>query len=298
MDKTPGQAQSRKLVDNFGREITHLRISLTQRCNLNCFYCHSEGEENPGDEMSCERITEIVRCFAGFGVSNVKITGGEPMIRDDIIEIITNIANIPGINDVSITTNGYRLAELALPLKKAGLDRINIGCDSFTSNITPKRLIDIEKGLIAAANAGFALIKLNMVVMKGVNIEEIDKMLEFVREHGLVLQLIELIPTGNGVFDKFFYPLSKIEEKIQKLASHQEIRKLQGRRLYNIEGAQVEIVSPSHNDFCAKCGKLRVSSDGKIKPCLMHNENLVEFTGCESIIEAVKRRTLHNGRND
>ncbi|MCK5346793.1 MAG: GTP 3',8-cyclase MoaA, partial [Candidatus Heimdallarchaeota archaeon] len=247
---------------------------------------------------TCERITEIVQCFAGFGVSNVKITGGEPMIRDDIVEIITNIANIPGINDVNITTNGYRLAELALSLKNAGLNRINIGCDSFTSNITPKRLIDIEKGLIAAKNAGFSLIKLNMVVMKDVNVDEIDKMLEFVREHGLVLQLIELIPTDNGTFEKFYYPLSKVEEKIQKLASSSETRKLQGRRVYNVDGAMVEIISPSHSEFCAKCGKLRVTSDGKIKPCLMHNENLVEFTGCESILEAVKRRTLNNGWND
>ena len=298
MDKTSGRTSLSRLVDNFGREITHLRISVTQRCNLNCFYCHGEGEDNPGEEMSLDQITEIVRCFVDFGVKKIKITGGEPLIRKDIVEIVKIIAQTPGIEDLSLATNGYRLVELSQPLKDAGLDRINIGCDSFTSTVSPKRMVDIENGLLAAKNAGFDPIKLNMVVLKNVNVDEIDAMIDFVRTHDLVLQLIELIPTGNRIFDRFFYPLSEIERRIKEKSSEMKVRRLQGRRIYNLHDAKVEIVSPSHVDFCSNCGKMRVTSDGMIKPCLIRNDNVVEFTGCDSIVEAVKRRTLNNGRND
>ncbi len=282
------------MKDICGREITHLRVSITQRCNLNCFYCHHEGEQKTSSEMKKETILSAVHCMAEIGVKYVKITGGEPLLRADIVEIVRSIAQTKGISDISLTTNGFLLGMLARSLKDAGLTRINIGCDSFSSNITPKRIKSILPGLETAKSCGFSPIKLNMVLLKGINDHEIDSMIEFAKKYNVVLQLIELVPNGSNFFKDYYLPLKPIEEKLASVATKIVKRKLQSRMQYMLNGVIVEIIRPTHEFFCRDCNKIRLTSDGLIKPCLMRNDNLVEFTGMASIRTALQKRSLYH----
>jgi len=277
------------LVDPEGRPVTHLRMSITQKCNLNCAYCHHEGEEAPGEQMSTETACEIVRTCARHGIGKLKITGGEPLLREDIFEII-RAAKEAGFEEVSLTTNGTLLPGRAKRLKEAGLDRLNIGCDSISSSILPKTAAAIEPALKAAREAGFKNTKLNMVVLMGVNDGEIEHMIEFAKAQDATLQLIELIPTGNGHFDNYYFDLAPIEKELEDRAKSVTVRRLQGRRKYHLPDVDVEVVRPFHQNFCEKCTKMRVTSDGHFRPCLMREDNLVPFNGTESLLEAVSRR--------
>lgn len=266
------------LVDPFRRLITHLRLSVTSCCNLNCSYCHKEGHEGQSGELPRAKITEIVQVCATRGVTAVKLTGGEPLLREDIVEIVRDIAKTPGISEVSLTTNGLLLEKLAEPLKRAGLARVNIGCDSLSSSILAKNVKQIGKGLEAAKRVGFDPIKLNMVVLKGINEHEIEPMIQFAQQQGLILQLIELIDTGSAFFRKYFVSLEEIERKLVTRAWKIETRRMQARNQYYIERGIVETVRSLHNkDFCRFCNKIRVTSDGFFKPCLMRDDNLVSI---------------------
>ncbi len=287
-----------KLFDGFGRKITHLRISVTQRCNLDCFYCHREGEKESGSEMSLEKIIRIGKLTSEIGAKNVKITGGEPLMRKDIVQIVEGLSSLKKFADISITTNGLLLQEMAKELKHAGLNRVNIGCDSLSSSITRKNIVNIMPGITAARISGLKPIKLNMVVLRNINHDEIDELIEFANRSGCILQLNELIPGSHFDFKKYHYPLKRIEQRLKAKADRMTTRKLQSRRQYHLDGAIVEIVRPTHPAFCRNCNKIRVTSDGKIKPCLMRDDNLVAFSGMESIIDAVKKRELYHGKND
>ncbi|RLI93435.1 MAG: GTP 3',8-cyclase MoaA, partial [Candidatus Altiarchaeales archaeon] len=193
-----------KLIDPAGREIKNLRISVTQRCNLDCIYCHREGEKSHGNEMSIDRIINIVESAAELGINEIKITGGEPLMRDDIVDIVEGISSVDGIGEISMTTNGTLLKNLAKPLKDAGLNRVNIGCDSLHSNgIIEKNRDVILPGLISARNVGLTPIKINMVVLRGINDHEIWNMIEFAKKYKAVLQLIELIPLRRSIYNKY-----------------------------------------------------------------------------------------------
>lgn len=271
--------------DRFGRPLTSMRISITQRCNLNCIYCHKEGVfEKNALEMSPEEIGRIVRICAKYGVRRVKLTGGEPLIRSDVCEIVEEISAIEGIRDVSLTTNGIYLAERAFDLKRSGLHRVNVSLDTlkpetFDYITSGGELNKVLEGIEKALEAGLKPVKLNMVVMRGINEGEISEMLRFYSKEGVVLQLIELMDTNEEFFKKYFYDLDLVEKDFRAKASKVEVRKLmQGRRKYVLNGAQVEIVKPMHNtDFCAACTRIRVTADGKFKPCLMRSDNLVDF---------------------
>jgi len=241
--------------------------------------------------MTRERIVEIARAMAEIGVDHVKITGGEPLLRTDIVQIVRGIAQIGKFKDISLTTNGILLERFAAALKKAGLMRLNIGSDSLSSNIVPKHMDRILPGIIAAKNAKLSPIKLNMVALKGINSNEIWDMIEFAKTHNVVLQLIELIPNDSVDFKRFYFPLTDIEKDLRKKADKIVARELQGRTQFHLDGAVVEIVEPSHKSFCANCGKIRVTSDGKIKPCLMRNDNLVNFDGADAIPRAIAERS-------
>ncbi len=267
------------IKDKFGREVDILRISVTQECNLNCIYCHREGENNSGKSMSPAEIEKIASACAKAGIKKVKITGGEPLVRKDICDIITKISHIPGIEDISMTTNGTMLKDTAQKLKKAGLKRVNIGCDSYTSSILEKTADKIKSGIIAAKDAGLETIKLNMVVLKNINSNDIQKMIEFSKKYGAILQLIELIETKDNkqFFHDYYYPLKDIEKELASKADTIETRSMHNRKKYHLNGAIVEIVRPTRHEFCANCRTLRITSDGKIKPCLMRNDNLLDI---------------------
>jgi len=278
------------LRDPFGRRVTGLRVAVTPRCNLACLYCHHEGEVgSPHRVISADEIAKVISAGADLGIRKVKLTGGEPLLRDDLESILLRL---PEGVEVSLTTNGILLAERAESLAAAGLARVNVSLDSLRpavfSGITGGTAADhrrVLEGIDAALGAGLVPVKVNMVVLKE-NEEEVWDMVEFARDRSVVLQLIELLDQpGRGVGGD----LSGIEAALEARAEDVVTRDMQRRRKYFISGAEVEVVRPMDNtEFCAHCNRLRVTSDGKLKPCLLRNDNLVDLAGAD--LEEMKRR--------
>lgn len=279
------------MVDSFGRKVTGLRIALTARCNLNCIYCHHEGEANPKGEISDEMVVSVARAAAHLGVRSLKFTGGEPLLRPGLARLI---ARMPKDLDLSLTTNGIFLAALAEPLAQAGLDRVNVSLDSLRPEvyraITGGREGDLEKvlaGIDAAQAAGLEPIKLNVVVLKE-NETEIGDLIDFSRNRGLILQLIQLMDLHHSGITG---DIDAIERDLASRADRVRTREMHRRKKYFLDGAEVEVVRPMDNtEFCANCTRLRVTSDGRIKPCLLRSDNLVEIgtCDCERIIELLQ----------
>ncbi len=272
------------MKDRYGRPLTSLRVSVTDDCDLNCFYCHREGCLGGNREMTAEEIGDIVRAGAEFGIRKIKLTGGEPLIREDIVDVVSAVAQSP-IVDVSMATNGTKLAGLAKDLAGAGLSRVNISLDTLDPKnyeyITGVPKLDqVLDGIDAALDARLSPVKLNMLVLKGVNDAEVERMIEYSLGRGTVLQLIELLwtPDTAEIYEKFHVSLDLIERELKKRASSVKTRWLmQARREYVIDGGEVEVVNPMHNsEFCTHCTRLRLTPDGHLKPCLMRNDNLVD----------------------
>ncbi|MEM3700450.1 MAG: GTP 3',8-cyclase MoaA [Candidatus Bathyarchaeia archaeon] len=276
------------LIDSFGRPLLNLRVAVTQNCNLHCQYCHMEGEEQQGEnfakEMTVDEIVRIVRIAVKLGMSKVKLTGGEPLLRKDITEIVKGIAAIPGLTDLSMTTNGTMLASLAEELYANGLKRVNINFPTLNAKVygelTGGNLKDVLEGVEAAVKVGFYPVKLNMLVLKGVNDNEVLEMIDFARKAGAILQLIELEPLNisHNYYATSHKSLDEYEDMLRQKALKIETRRfMQNRHVYHLPDATVEVVHPTENtEFCMNCTRLRVTSDGKLKPCLMRNDNLVD----------------------
>ncbi len=270
------------MIDPYNREITGLRISITQKCNLNCKYCHHEGEGKSYEEMKCEEIIRIIRIAKKLNIKRVKFTGGEPLIREDIGEIIKRTIDI-GLDDVAITTNGSLLNDKIEELFKAGLRRLNISIPSLNpyiySSITGGNLLDVISGVHNAIRKGMN-VKINTVVMRGINDNEIPKFINFVSSLRCSLQLIELekLNLDNNFFEKHYIDLSFIEKMFRDLAEEVIIREdMNDRKIYIVNGIPIEIVRPTNPSFCKRCSRIRITSNGKIKPCLMRNDNLVDI---------------------
>jgi len=278
--------------------VTNIRISLTQTCDQNCLYCHQEGQwagyEN--DELPTEKVIEIIEVAKSRGVEKVKFTGGEPLLRPDLEEIISKTS--PRLKDVSITTNGTQLAEKAQPLYEAGLDRVNVSLDSLDPetyrSITGGAVDNVVEGIDAAVKSGLYPVKVNVVALRGVNDEDNFKsMIEFAKEKDVIVQFIELLDTGEPYFEKYHHDLIEVERSLAERAEDIRRRQMHNRAKYFFDGAEVEVVRPVENaDFCRNCTRLRVTSDGKFKPCLMRSDNLVDTDGDveSAFLEAVKRR--------
>ncbi len=270
------------MVDSYGRKVTGLRIALTSRCNLRCLYCHHEGEVEPNGEISDEMVIGVAQAAAAIGVRSLKLTGGEPLLRQGLSSLI---AQMPPQMKISLTTNGIYLAEQAESLARAGLNRVNVSLDSLKPEvyraITGGREKDLERvmqGLDAAAQAGLLPIKLNVVVLKQ-NEAEIPAIIDFCREKGLIAQLIQLLDLDHkGLAGD----IDAIEARLAAQADHIHTREMHRRKKYLLDGAEVEIVRPMDNtEFCANCNRLRITSDGKIKPCLLRSDNLVPIDSCD-----------------
>jgi len=302
------------IYDDFGRPVLNLRISVTQRCNLNCPYCHREGEALSGtdsvkEEMTAQEIVRLTKTAVGLGISRVKLTGGEPLLRKDILEIVAGIANLRGLKDLSVTTNGVHLALLAKDLKQRGLRRVNVSLPSLDPktyhSLMGGELREVLDGIKTAVDVGLHPTKLNMLVLKGVNDEEIEKMISFAERSGTILQLIELEPVNisPNYYEQHHFSLDATQKQMKERAFKVETRRyMQNRKVYFLPKTKVEVVKPIENtEFCKRCTRLRVTSDGKLKPCLMRNDNLVDILSplrndaddkeLESLfIEACKRR--------
>jgi len=276
------------LKDSCGRPLLNLRIAITGKCNLRCSYCHEEGEERPNNavkEMKAEEIVHIANVAVGLGISRIKLTGGEPLVRSDVVDIVKGINAAQGLTDLSMTTNGTLLASLAKKLHQNGLQRVNISLPILDSeayhDLTGGRLEDVQRGVKAAVDVGFSPVKLNMLILKGTNDCDVPKMIEFATQTGTVLQLIELEPinmTGKYYSEKH-KTLDEYETILKQKAVKIETRQyMQNRHIYYLPRVKVEVIRPIENtEFCLHCTRLRVTSDGKLKPCLMRNDNLTDI---------------------
>lgn len=270
------------LKDSFFRVIDYLRISVTDRCNLRCVYCMpSEGVApfHHDDILSYEEIIRIVRIAAGLGVKKVRLTGGEPLTRKNIAFLVSGIKKISGIEDLSLTTNGMLLRQHAATLADAGLDRVNVSIDSFRAErfreIT--RGGDLETvlcGIEAARKAGLSPVKINMVPVRGINDDEIEDFARMTLGSDCDVRFIEFMPSGpEGLWGPEKYiSTDEMQEIIQRIAplSPVRVRKNGPSKYYRLEGAKgvVGFISALTHHFCSECNRLRLTAEGKLRPCL------------------------------
>ncbi|MBI5098294.1 MAG: GTP 3',8-cyclase MoaA [Nitrospirae bacterium] len=273
--------------DSFNRRIDYLRISITDKCNLKCVYCVSSKELkyfNNAEIMTDEEIVRFVRIAHKHGLRKVRITGGEPLLRKNIISLISSIKEI-GINNLSLTTNGIMLAELAGDLKKAGLDRVNISLDTMNAGrykeITKKGDINrVWESIKAAERVGLSPVKINMVPIRGINDDEILSFASLTFKKDYHIRFIEFMPvTSNGMWRREKCVSSKEIMGIISRLGGLESFKFRGEgpsRNYRIKGAVgvIGIISPISDHFCKSCNRLRLTSNGKIRPCLFSKDEV------------------------
>ncbi|MCL2642090.1 MAG: GTP 3',8-cyclase MoaA [Candidatus Bathyarchaeota archaeon] len=266
----------------------NLRISVTQQCNYNCTYCHREGEAEQSNnvEMTVEEIVRIAKVAVDLGVTRVKLTGGEPLMRKDLCQIVSGIADIAGLKDLSLTTNGSMLSDIAKELHTAGLNRINISLATLNSEIyhklTSGTLDKALAGIEAAVKAGFNPVKLNMVILKGINEQDSSDMIAYAEKTRVILQLIELDPVNinDTYYKQYHHSLDEQKEMLrQKALNIKQRHFMHNRLIYHLPNTTtIEVVHPIENtDFCMHCTRLRITSNGKLKPCLMQNNQLTDI---------------------
>jgi cyclic pyranopterin phosphate synthase len=270
--------------DRFGRPLRSLRISVTGECNLRCFYCHREGMEGGGRRMSAEELGRVAEVASSLGMGRVKLTGGEPLLREDLEEVVREVSE--HAEEVSLVTNGVGLVGRAGALAEAGLRRVNVSLDTLDpekyARLTGIRALDrVIGGIEAALDVGLVPVKLNMLLLRGVNEGEVERMVEFAGERGLKLQLLELIRLPwdpPRIYEVFHLDLSGVEGWLREKGREVGRREQNARRVYRLDGAEVEVVRPMHNsEFCLYCSRLRLTHDGYLKPCLMRRDNLVDL---------------------
>lgn len=271
-------------MDAFGRTVDYLRISVTDRCNERCLYCMPEGYkgwERQQDHLTAEEIIRVVRVAAGMGFRKFRLTGGEPLVRRDLLEIVRGMKEIPGVEVIGLSTNATKLAPLAQSLHDAGLRTVNISLDALDAEVYKRvsggNVADVLAGIRAAVAAGFERVKLNAVLMRGVNEHELWPLVLFAAEHGLPLRLIELMPvtTTDVLTEKNFFPVS---EAMELLAQRDELIAQPSAQIgwgpakyfkLRHTGALVGFIGAMTNlHFCETCNKMRLTADGKIRPCL------------------------------
>ncbi|MCK5853054.1 GTP 3',8-cyclase MoaA [bacterium] len=285
------------LNDKQNRRITYLRISVTSDCNLQCLYC-ATGKEQINSLLSFDEITKIVNAASKIGISKIRITGGEPLLRENLSKLINQISEIKGINDISITTNGYRLPELASELKSAGLNRVNISLDSLIPEVYKK----INGGNIGNALKGIHIakkyfddVRINMVVLRGINDNEIENFIAFGEENNLTVRFLELMPNKNpptprasAVSETFKKGGLSNKTLITNLQKKYELTKIESGEksssadwfLVNNTKQKIGFISPVSKPFCASCNRMRLTSTGELIPCL-HGEERISL--CEAV---------------
>jgi len=269
------------LTDPFNRTIDYIRLSVTDRCDLRCFYCLPEGFHDfiePDEWLTFDEIERVIAAFSSLGVRRVRVTGGEPLVRKNLADLTTRLSQLPGIDDLSLSTNAVGLARHAHALKASGVERINVSLDTLRADrfreITKGRLDKVLAGLMAAKTAGFAPIKINMVMMKGINDDEVGDMVEFCIEHDFTLRFIETMPmgeTGRHATDHYV----NLQEVKKNLGQRYEL--IPGvmpgggpARYVQVAGTDLRIgfITPISQHFCETCNRVRLSVDGTLYLCL------------------------------
>ncbi len=293
------------MIDNYGRKINYLRVSVTKRCNLNCSYCGTKNEAD--EELSAEQIEKLVRAFAFHGITKVRLTGGEPLLRKDIVEIVKRIRSIEGIKKIALTTNGIMLKECAKSLKNAGLDAVNISLDT-TDEKQYKEITGFDglqrvfDSIDECEKVGISPIRLNAVLIKGKNESEAENLINIAKNRNTDVRFIELMPfseegensslviKGEEILEKF--PFLKPVDGSGKGNFEKSVA-----RYYTAEGfkGKVGLITPMSDKFCSECNRIRLLSDGKVKPCL-GNEGVFDLMPYiddeERLKEEVKKAIL------
>jgi cyclic pyranopterin phosphate synthase len=293
-------------LDPYGRKLEYVRLSVTDRCNLRCFYCLPErhrGFAAPAHYLSFDEIERVMRAFAELGVSRVRLTGGEPLVRRGIEDLAARLKAIPGIDDLSLSTNALLLEDKAPALRKAGIGRLNVSLDS----LRPERFRDITHGgelastlagLAAAKAVGFAPIKINMLVMKGINDDEVNDIVDYCLDRGFTLRFIETMPVGPGGREAYAHYLG-LDEVREQLAQRFEL--IPGvmpgggpARYVRIAGSDLHIgfITPLSQHFCATCNRLRLAADGTLHLCLGNSHNFALRSSLRAGIGDEELRTL------
>jgi GTP 3',8-cyclase len=271
-----------ELIDQYQRKINYLRLSVTDRCDLRCFYCMPNNNIDyaiPEDWLSFDEITQIIRAFTNLGVSSVRITGGEPLLRKDLPQLASQLTALPRLNDLSLSSNATRLEKYSTELFQAGVSRINVSLDT----VNPKKFTEITKGkvekiingLLAAKRVGIHPIKINMVLMKGINDgDDVEQMVEFCMLHGFSLRFIETMPMGDTGRNarQYYIDLKEIEKRLaQQYELIPTIMKGAGPARYvQIVGTEMKIgfITPISQHFCDSCNRVRLSATGDLYMCL------------------------------
>lgn len=278
-------ARARTLVDKFGRQITDLRLSVTDRCNYRCVYCRTGEESFTPSELPMEDYLRIVRVFASLGIEKVRLTGGEPLLRRGLVDLVRELAGLRTAAgeplDLAITTNGHLLASLAKPLRNAGLSRITVSMDAVEAETfaritrVPGSFAHVLRGVRAAREAGLGPVKVNCVVLRGWNDDQIVPFAEFARAEDVIVRFIEFMPLEE---DRIWAPdtVVPLPEVLDRLRAYRPLVALPANapgetaRRYTFDDGvgEIGVIAPVSQAFCGACSRVRVTSDGKIRTCL------------------------------
>ena len=278
---------SPSLVDPFGRQIEYVRLSVTDKCNLRCFYCLPEGFrgfEQPDHWLTFDEIERVIGAFADLGVARVRITGGEPLVRKDLPKLAHRLKSLPGLDDLSLSTNAALLTRTARELKDAGVSRINVSLDSLRperfADITGGELQPVLDGLQSARDAGFAPIKINMLALKGINDDEFEDVIEYCIENDFTLRFIEAMPMGDTGLEasKHYLDLGVVKKRLsQRFDFIPGVMPGGGPARYvRVKNTDLRIgfITPISQHFCETCNRVRLSVDGTLYLCLGQNHKV------------------------
>ena len=287
------------MIDQYGRNITYMRLSVTDRCNLRCRYCMPEEgicKKNHAEMLTEDEMIQAVEAAAALGVTKLRITGGEPLVKKNIVSICRRAAAVEGIKEVCLTTNGVLLPQMAKDLREAGVKRLNLSLDTLDpakyAYITRGgTLEDFRAGFHAALDAGFEKVKLNAVLIGGFNDDEIIPLAELTKQYPVDMRFIEMMPMyDSGDFDqRAFVPYTKVLEQlpdVQKVSPDGGVA-----QLYRLPGAKgnIGLISPVNAHFCGTCNRIRLTADGKLKPCLHSSDEYslkgLDFDGMKAQLE-------------
>ena len=287
------------MIDRLGRNITYLRISLTDKCNLRCRYCMPEEgvcQRSHHEMMNEDEVVTAVEVAASLGIHKIRLTGGEPLVKRNIVSICRRVAAVEGITEVCLTTNGILLPQLGKQLKDAGVNRLNLSLDTLDpekyAHITRiGKLEQFQAGLEAALEAGFEKVKINAVLIGGFNDDEIEDLAHLTMEYPVDMRFIELMPIQDH--DEFgeeaYVPYSRVLEKLPEAEPMPQDGGV--AKLYRLPGAMgnIGLISPVSAHFCGECHRIRLTADGKLKPCLHAPDEFsikgLDFEGMKKVFE-------------
>lgn len=278
----PGTSDHKvELIDPFQRKIEYLRLSVTDKCNMRCFYCmpeHFKDFEQPEHWLTFDEIERVIGVFAELGVSRIRVTGGEPLVRKNLSELVHRISHLPGVEDLSLSTNASLLSRHAHSLHDSGVSRLNVSLDSLRpqrfKEITGSELQPVLDGLMAAKEAGFSPVKINMVAMKGINDDEFEEMVEYCIEHDFTLRFIETMPVGGSGLKATDYYINLAEVKARLAQRFDLIPGVMPgggpARYVRVKGTDLRIgfITPISQHFCETCNRVRMGVDGTLYLCL------------------------------